>query len=241
MAVTTVYRLRDVRRSRGTLGDTRFVLQVPALDIARGERLALVGPSGCGKSTLLDMLALVLAPDAGGELHLLNNDIGALWQLKRADALAALRARHLGYVLQTGGLLGFLDVRGNIALPGQLSGRADAAWVTRLAERLGISRHLDKHPAALSVGERQRVAIARALAHRPAVVLADEPTASLDPLSAQTVMQLFIDLAAESATTLILASHDRALVERYGLEVLAAQLAPASDGGIVSRFERTRR
>ena len=236
-----LYELRALSRSRASGSGARFRLQVPALAIGRGECLALVGPSGCGKSTLLDLLALVLGPDPQPGSFRLSppadapSDLAALWQLGRADTLAALRGRHLGYVLQTGGLLGFLSVRRNIALPRTLLGLNDDGSVEALSERLGIERHLDKRPGELSVGERQRVAIARALAHAPAVVLADEPTASLDPLSAETVMRLLLDLAAERGTTLLIASHDLALVGRFGLPRLTLSVAAAEDGsGAVS-------
>lgn len=108
-----------------------------------------------------------------------------------------------------------------------------------MSERLGLSRLLKRYPAALSVGERQRVAIARALAHRPSIVLADEPTAALDPLNADRVMDLLLALAAEQGVTLIVASHDWARMERYGLRRITPELAWTSqpDGGqVTARF-----
>src|SRR5690606_23384060 len=157
----------------------------------------LVGPSGSGKSTLLDLLALVLAPDPGGEMLLRVGereiDLLRLWRDGRQERLAQLRSRELGYVLQTGGLLGFLDVRRNIGLSRALLGMLDDGSVLRLAQQLEIAEQLDKYPAALSVGQRQRVGIARALAHGPRLLLADEPTASLDPLNAARVQQLLLE------------------------------------------------
>ncbi|KTC62557.1 ABC transporter ATP-binding protein, partial [Pseudomonas fluorescens ABAC62] len=158
--------LSAVHKSRG-VGSQRYSLVIPALRLGAGEQLAIVGPSGCGKSTLLDLLALVLAPDQAGCFDFLQQDIGALWRADRQSTLASLRSQHLGYVLQTGGLLGFLDVRGNIALPRQLLGLKDDGSVARLAEQLEISDQLTKTPSALSVGQRQRVSCARALAHAP--------------------------------------------------------------------------
>jgi putative ABC transport system ATP-binding protein len=105
--------------------------------------------------------------------------------------------------------------------------------VEPLAERLGITRHLDKLPRQLSVGERQRVAVARAMAHRPAVVIADEPTASLDPINADEIMKLFIRLADESGVTLIVATHDWERVERLGLRKLTFDLAQEPGNGPV--------
>ncbi|RPO64990.1 ATP-binding cassette domain-containing protein [Pseudomonas aeruginosa] len=179
-----ILRLHEVARSHGA-GRQRYRLRVPALELRAGRQLAIVGPSGCGKSTLLDLLALALAPDPGGRFEFLAGerpqDIAALWRDGRQDRLAALRRQHCGYVLQSGGLLEFLDVRRNIGLPCALLGAPSAERVQALAERLEIGDQLDKKPAALSVGQRQRVAIARALAHAPRLLLADEPTAALDP------------------------------------------------------------
>ena len=148
--------LNAVHKSRG-VGSQRYSLVIPALHLRAGEQLAIVGPSGCGKSTLLDMLALVLAPDRIGQFEFNQIDMGELWRADRQTALAQLRRRHLGYVLQTGGLLEFLDVRGNIALPRQLLGLKDDGSVARLAEQLQISDQLHKRPAALSVGQRQHI------------------------------------------------------------------------------------
>ncbi|MCF5668920.1 ATP-binding cassette domain-containing protein, partial [Pseudomonas marginalis] len=155
--------LSAVHKSRG-VGSQRYRLVIPALTLRAGEQLAIVGPSGCGKSTLLDLLALVLAPDQVGQFDFHQHDIAGLWRGEQQSTLAALRSQHLGYVLQTGGLLGFLDVRDNIALSRQLLGLKDDGSVLRLAEQLEISDQLAKKPAALSVGQRQRVSCARALA-----------------------------------------------------------------------------
>ncbi len=204
----SIRRLRKERRD-----GTGFALELTRLDIGRGERVALIGPSGCGKSTALDMLAAVLRPDAA-ETFLFSPrpgatmDVMAAWGAGRRDDLARLRLRHVGYVLQTGGLLPFLSARENIALARDALGlpRRDEG-VDRLTEQLGIARLLDAAPGRLSVGERQRVAIARALAARPSVVLADEPTAALDPLNARTVLELFADLAEDMGITVILVTH----------------------------------
>lgn len=233
-------RLRDVRKSRGS-GSQRFSLWVPRLDLYPGQRLAVVGASGSGKSTLLDMLALVLSPDPGGELSLRSaqgeQDIAALWRAGRQDRLAELRSRELGYVLQTGGLLGFLDVRGNIGLSRELLGLGDDGSVRRLAEQLEIVDQLDKRPSALSVGQRQRVGIARALAHSPKLVLADEPTASLDPLNAARVMQLLVEQSQARGACLLLTTHDLQLARSVGLSLLGLQVRRDADGGVTATLE----
>ncbi|MDF0729337.1 ABC transporter ATP-binding protein [Pseudomonas entomophila] len=234
-------RLDVVRKSRGQ-GAQRYSLEVDRLHLAVGERVALVGPSGCGKSTLLDLLALVLAPDAAEgfslELGGAAQDIAGLWRGRQLDRLAALRSRHLGYVLQAGGLLGFLDVRGNIGLPRQLLGLGDDGSVTRLAEALDVQDQLRKRPAALSLGQRQRVSCARALAHAPSLLLADEPTAALDPVNAGRVMQLLLREAQARQVTCVVATHDEALARSAGLTVWRMHCRRDADGGVTARLER---
>ncbi|MBL8673985.1 MAG: ABC transporter ATP-binding protein [Rhodospirillales bacterium] len=237
--------LRGVAKRRESAG-ARFELRVESLDVAAGERVALVGESGSGKSTLLDLLALASAPDDAEAFALATadgaTDAAALWRDGDGDALAALRARHVGYVPQTGGLFAFLNVFDNIDLPRRLLGMADDGTTAALARRLGVADHLRKKPAALSVGQRQRVAIARALAHGPALVLADEPTASVDPATADLVTELLLEQTAERGAALILASHDWARIERLGLPRVAPEIERRRDGdGVVVRsvFART--
>ncbi|KJZ56895.1 MULTISPECIES: ABC transporter ATP-binding protein [Pseudomonas fluorescens group] len=225
--------LSAVHKSRG-VGSQRYRLVIPALTLRAGEQLAIVGPSGCGKSTLLDLLALVLAPDQVGQFDFHQHDIAGLWRGEQQSMLAALRSQHLGYVLQTGGLLGFLDVRDNIALSRQLLGLKDDGSVLRLAEQLEISDQLAKKPAALSVGQRQRVSCARALAHAPQLVLADEPTASLDPLNAERVMQALLAQAREHRAACVIATHDEPLARASGLQVRRISCRRDTDGGVTA-------
>jgi putative ABC transport system ATP-binding protein len=208
-----VYHCRDLVKWRGG-PDGGFELRVPELRVHPGEVVLLSGPSGCGKSTLLDLLALALRPSRAALFRFQPRrgrpaEIMALWDRGDLDALARLRGMHLGYVLQTGGLLPFLTVRENVELCCRLLGQTPEPGATQLAERLGIGTHLDKKPAQLSVGERQRVAIARALAHRPGILLADEPTASVDPLNAAAIMELLFDLVRRFGVTAVIASHER--------------------------------
>ncbi|HCT08501.1 MAG TPA: ABC transporter ATP-binding protein [Pseudomonas sp.] len=225
--------LSAVHKSRG-VGSQRYSLVIPALALRAGEQVAIVGPSGCGKSTLLDLLALVLAPDQVGQFEFHQHDIAGLWRGDQQTTLAALRSQHLGYVLQTGGLLGFLDVRSNIALSRQLLGLKDDGSVMRLAEQLEISDQLAKKPAALSVGQRQRVSCARALAHAPQLVLADEPTASLDPLNAERVMQALLAQAREHRAACVIATHDEPLARASGLQVRRISCRRDTDGGVTA-------
>ncbi len=236
--MTPLLSLRGV--SRAYRGDAApFALEVPAFDLAEGEVLALAGPSGSGKSTLLMMLALAAPPDAAARFVFAGHDIARHWTAGHGDALAELRARQVGVVPQTGGLLPFLTAEGNIALTQGIAGRPDARRVRLLAEELGIAAQLRKRPAELSVGQRQRVAIARALAHRPAMVLADEPTASVHPELADAVLSLLKRECAAAGAALLVATHDPARAERLGYPVLACEThAPGADGIARSVFAR---
>ncbi|CCG42795.1 ABC transporter ATP-binding protein [Magnetospirillum molischianum] len=223
--------LRDLTCLRGS-GPGAFRLEIPALSLNGGEAVAITGPSGCGKSTLLDLLGLVLRPQAGeGGFRFDGQDVASLWRRGKSDILAAMRASRIGYVLQTGGLLPFLSVRGNIALSRKLLGLPEDGLTEALVTALKLEPLLNKLPRALSIGERQRVAIARALAHRPTLLLADEPTSSLDPANADTVMTLLLQLVTKMGVSAMVVSHDWALMERYGLRRIEAELA-----GGVTRF-----
>lgn len=220
-----VYHLRDVVKTREAEG-VSFRLKVPSLQIAMGEKIALIGESGCGKSTLLDILAFLLKPSAVGAFRFRPErdedslDMDAYWKAGKLNQLGDLRRRHLGYVMQTGGLLPYLTVRENMNLCRSVLGLEDDGTIDHLAEELGIAKHLNKLPDALSTGERQRVAIGRALAHRPSIVIADEPTASLDPYAARKVMSHFIGLVEELNITVILASHAWRHIKELGLRRL---------------------
>ena len=211
-----LYELRKVALERKARGYA-YRLAIDSLTIAPGEKIALLGPSGCGKSTALDLLAMILQPDEAETFRLCTDegaeDVADLWRRGRRDRMADLRLRHIGYVLQTGGLLPFLTGAGNIAAPGKAQGMDAGAIRRRLAElgeRLGIAHVLDALPDKMS--------IARALLAEPRLVLADEPTAALDPVSARNVMRLFTEAAASCA--LVVVSHDERLVQESGLRIL---------------------
>lgn len=225
-------RAERVSRSVAAAG-SRFTLLIERFEVAQGSRVAVVGPSGCGKSTLLALLALALRPDTGDALMLAGTDALALWRAGQSDALAALRARSVGFVPQTGALLPFLSLRDNILLPQRILNRLDIMRVAALAERLGIAAILDRMPAAVSVGQRQRAAIARALAHRPDVVLADEPTASVHPAQADDILDLLTRTAAEDGAALVISTHDAARALAAGYAIAACQ--PDADA-VQTRF-----
>jgi putative ABC transport system ATP-binding protein len=205
--VTAALRLEGVSVTRRS-GGSAFTLEVEALDLAPGALVAVTGESGSGKSTLLDVAALAREPDRATALSVAGEDAAALWRRGARDALARLRARHYGYVLQTGGLVPFLSVRANAALAQDLAGRRDAGRIATLARTLGLAAFLDRLPASLSVGQRQRAAILRALAHRPALVLADEPTASVHPDMAGEILALLVAQSHEAGAAVLLATHD---------------------------------
>ena len=231
-----IYHLRDVVKTREAEG-TAFRLRVPSLQIGMGEKIALIGHSGCGKSTLLDMLAFILRPSEASAFRFRpdNQDetinVADYWARSRQNALGDLRKQHIGYVMQTGGLVPYLTVRDNICLSRNLLNmRHNEGAVEELAGHLGIRQHLDKLPGILSTGERQRVAIGRALAHRPSIVIADEPTASLDPIAAEKIMNLFIELVDELNITVIVASHAWRHIKKLGLRQLSHRTQKAGDG-----------
>lgn len=231
-----VYTLKNVVKER-LVGGVGFRLHVPDIKIKAEENIALVGYSGCGKSTLLDMLALILHPDKADTFDLQpvgekSFDIDKFWQRRRQSRLSQIRKKHIGYVLQSGGLLPYLTVRENIELPRRLLSLADDDSINSIARVLGIHRQLDKLPGLLSAGERQRAAFARALSHRPSILLADEPTASLDPITARKIMAVVMELIKGLKITLITASHDWAHVYKMDLRILHQEAGPVENGRI---------
>jgi len=215
-----------------------FRLSIPSLQISLGEKIALVGHSGCGKSTLLDILTMLLQPTETGAFRFRPEkdappmDIAKAWGQRDLNYLGDLRKQRIGYVMQTGGLLSYLTVRDNLSLSRNLLGMPEDDTVENLANNLGISRHLDKRPGLLSMGERQRVAIGRALAHHPSIVIADEPTASLDPIAARNIMALFMELVEELRITVIIASHDWQHIKKLGLRRLSHRTRQNSKGNL---------
>ncbi|MBQ4042367.1 MAG: ABC transporter ATP-binding protein, partial [Clostridia bacterium] len=170
----------------------------------------VTGPSGCGKSTLLGLLGGIDRPD-GGKVYL---DGESLYDASN-DRLSDIRAQKIGFVFQNFSLLPTLSAEENIRLPCLISGKDFSKYYfDDLCEMLGITRRLSHFPSALSGGEQQRVAIARALICRPRLLLADEPTGSLDHESAKNVLELLIRLQKELKQTCIMVTHDEKIAER---------------------------
>ena len=186
------------------------ILHDIAFDLAERESVAIVGASGSGKSTLLSILAGLDVPTSGTVL-VAGTD---LFQLDE-DARAAVRARQMGFVFQSFQLLAHLTALENVMLPLELMGRADArSAATEMLQRVGLGERLGHYPRVMSGGEQQRVALARAFVVKPAVLLADEPTGSLDFATGGTVMELMFAMNREAGTTLVLVTHDPAIAAR---------------------------
>ncbi|AIJ47669.1 putative ABC transporter ATP-binding protein YknY [Comamonas sp. PE63] len=192
---------KSVSDSTGVLDILRDI----NLSFTAGETVAIVGASGSGKSTLLSILAGLDTP-SHGTVRLLGQDLFALSE----DDRAAVRAQKMGFVFQSFQLLGNLTALENVMLPLELAGQRDArARAAQMLERVGLGQRLNHYPRLMSGGEQQRVALARAFVVEPAVLLADEPTGSLDFATGQTIMELMFALNRERGTTLILVTHDR--------------------------------
>ena len=197
---------KSVSDSTGTLDILRDI----DFRLAARETAAIVGASGSGKSTLLSIIAGLDTPTRG-TVRLDGADLFAVSE----DERAALRARKIGFVFQSFQLLGNLTALENVMLPLELAGRSDSRKAaSEMLARVGLSARLGHYPKVLSGGEQQRVALARAFVVQPSVLLADEPTGSLDFATGETVMELMFDLNRELGTTLVLVTHDRAIAAR---------------------------
>jgi len=205
-----------------------FELALPSLTLGRGEEMLLVGKSGCGKSTLLQLVSGLLDPTSGS-IRIGGTDIAAL----RGAARDRFRGRHIGMVFQTFNLLQGFSARENVLVALMMSDVPKSDWAARaesLLRSLGIEQ-LDARAEELSVGQQQRVAIARALACRPTLVLADEPTASLDPENAVNAIRVLRDACREQGAALLVVSHDPALESHFArIERLASLSAHATAG-----------
>ena len=204
IAVSHLYKsVQDIGGQLDILRDIDFTL-------AAHESLAIVGASGSGKSTLLSIMAGLDTP-SHGTVVLAGQDMFALDE----DARAALRARQIGFVFQSFQLLGHMTALENVMLPLELSGQAQPRQAARdMLERVGLGERLTHYPKVLSGGEQQRVALARAFVVKPSLLLADEPTGSLDHASGERIMDLMFALNQELGTTLVLVTHDPKLAAR---------------------------
>lgn len=192
----------------------RGSLAVPALRgvdfrLVAGELVAIVGPSGCGKSTLLNVLSAVDRADSG-RVMVCGQDLMSVSE----SALTLLRRRQVGVVFQDFQLMPNLTAEENVALPLALDGRSDPERVRNLLARVGLDARGSHYPSEMSGGEQQRVAVARALVHKPALVIADEPTGNLDSKNGNDVLELLGALRTEENTALVIATHDAGVAAR---------------------------
>lgn len=208
-----------------------FALHVPELSIQPGEAAAMVGPSGCGKTTLLWLIGGILSPQRGA-IRVDNVDLHNAPDRHRRR----FRIERVGFIFQDLELLDYLTVRDNILLPYRIHRalRLDAdarRYAESLADAAAIADKLHRHPHTLSQGERQRVAICRALVTDPPLILADEPTSSLDPATAAATLDAMLTLVRSRSATLLMLTHDRSLLHRFDRVIDATAFAATTDYG----------
>ncbi|MCP4082105.1 MAG: ABC transporter ATP-binding protein [Planctomycetaceae bacterium] len=192
-------------------GETLSILDVPAYQVAAGEQVALIGPSGCGKTTMLHVIAGITKPTSGRVVL-----DGVELSKYSESARDRIRADKIGYVFQTFNLLPGFNALENVVLGMTFArGKRDTARARKLLERVGLSHRISHHPSKMSVGEQQRVAVARALANRPKLLLADEPTANVDPQNQQQIVDLIRKTCQEENIALILVTHSREVSDQF--------------------------
>jgi ABC-type lipoprotein export system ATPase subunit len=187
------------------------VLEIPSWRLDRGEQAAVSGPSGSGKSTFLNVMAGLLVPESGA-VSVCGQDLTKLGE----SARDRFRAGHIGYVFQTFNLLQGFTALENVMLGASFSHvRVDADRVRSLLDRVGLAHRLHHRPSQMSVGEQQRVAIARALAKKPELILADEPTGSLDPRHTREIVRLLREACWDEGCSLVVVSHEEGVVSAF--------------------------
>lgn len=192
-------------------GDEVPILDLPEFHVSAGEQVVLVGDSGCGKTTLLHIIAGIIRPNAG-RVFIKNVDITKYSEAGRD----AIRANNLGYIFQTFNLLPAFSALENVKLGMAFARKkVETGRAKALLDRVGLSHRLNNKPGALSVGEQQRVAVARALANRPSIILADEPTANVDPKNQQQIIDLIRSTCAEEKIALVLVTHSTEVASQF--------------------------
>jgi len=218
--------VQAVFKSYPTAQGPLAVLRGADLRMDQGESLALMGESGSGKSTLLHLVAGLDQVDSGS-IEIAGQRLDRMSEAQ----LANWRRTQIGLVFQQFNLIGSLKVEDNLAFQARLAGRFDAQWQARLVERLGLGALLKRYPEQLSGGQQQRVAIGRALASRPALLLADEPTGNLDEATSDDVLQLLLDLLADSPTSLLMVTHSPRVAARLSRQAVLHHGRLAAGGG----------
>jgi putative ABC transport system ATP-binding protein len=216
--------LVDVRKRYATAGGVVDALGGVSLRIEAGERVAITGPSGCGKSTLLGLISGLDVPTSG-RVSIDAREVSSMSDEERAQ----VRRHEIGLVFQSDDLLPFLTATENVSAQLALLDRiGDHARGSDLLAASGLADERDRLPDGLSGGQRQRVAVARALVHRPRLLVADEPTGSLDPTNAQAVVDLLLAAQRATGATLVLVTHEAAVATRLG------RVLPMRDGRVIA-------
>jgi len=221
--------VKDLVKTFALDGTTINAVDHVSFQVKSGEFVALVGPSGSGKTTMLSILAALLSPTSG-QVFIDGQDLSQLNEKRRVK----IRRKKIGFTFQSNNLIPFLTAQENVEFMLRLNGQADKAGRVRTAEilaRLGLSDRVHSLPAQLSGGQQQRVAIARALIHNPAVVLADEPTASLDTERAFQVVETFAHLVHENNRAGIMVTHDLRMCQHVD------RILQMQDGKLVRVYE----
>jgi putative ABC transport system ATP-binding protein len=205
-----ILKLDGVGKTFATPSGPLQILSDVSCEIRRGEKVAIIGPSGSGKSTLLSLIGLLDTPTTG------TFDIAGVSVTNLDEAAKAkFRNKHIGFIFQSFELIAPFTVAENIVAPLEIGGQTIAhKKINALIETLGLTQRRDVMTQTLSGGEKQRVAIGRALANKPALLLADEPTGSLDRATGEKVLSLLLDTVKETNTTLIIITHDEAISDR---------------------------
>ncbi|MCA9079695.1 MAG: ABC transporter ATP-binding protein [Planctomycetaceae bacterium] len=218
--------LRNVRKSyREPGGHLLPVLNVEQFDLNSGEQAVLLGQSGGGKTTLLNVIAGISTADAG-EIRIGGVDLASLPE----PARDRFRAERIGFIFQTFHLLPAFSALENVLLGMSFSGQSNKAYARELLTRVGLEQRLDHRPAQLSVGEQQRVSVARALANRPQLMLADEPTASVDVANQELILKLIRETCEENQIALLLVTHSQEVASQFGRVEQLAEFNRAAQG-----------
>lgn len=206
--------LTQIRKEFRDGSQTVTAVAVDSLSIGPGEQLALVGPSGSGKTTLLHLISGLLTPTSG-QIKYDQTIVSALPETSRDT----WRANTVGYVFQQLNLLGSLNVMDNLlaamSFAAVIPRQDQRRWAAQLLEQVGLADRLDSFPRQLSMGEQQRVAAARSVVNKPRLILADEPTASLDQANGLRVLALLRQLAKENNSILLVSTHDRQIISEF--------------------------
>jgi putative ABC transport system ATP-binding protein len=210
MEQTTILELKNIGKTFDTASGPLAILQSVSCAVKKGEKVAIIGPSGSGKSTLLSLIGLLDTPTAG-QIVIDGVDVGSLKESKQA----AFRNKKIGFIFQSFELISPFTVEENISAPIEIGkGTVQIEEQVALIDRLGLSERKNALPQTLSGGEKQRVAIGRALMNKPAIILADEPTGSLDRTTGERVLNLLLESVSDQKATLVIITHDETIADR---------------------------